>query len=74
MLIMSPARERAAIIIKDFLDMQPPNLHRIISFAKQYEYAKYQAAMACHIAKWSHPTRSEEFDFWDEVQDEIEEL
>ena len=68
---MKLARDEAAFIIKDFLDMQPPNLHKIISFTEQYEYAKIQAGMACHVAKWSHIEESAEFLYWDDVQNEI---
>lgn len=65
----------ATELISDFIEMMPDGIDKIgYDFKTQYEVAKVQAEYAAHVAKFSHPPKSEKFLYFQNVQEEIKKL
>jgi hypothetical protein len=72
---LKPILEKAEELIRDFIDMQPNGLKKWnVEMMQQYKFAKLQAQYCCHVAKWSHPEDSIEFQYWEDIKQVIEEL
>ncbi|HEY4756033.1 MAG TPA: hypothetical protein VIH28_08270 [Ignavibacteriaceae bacterium] len=59
---MTP-KEKAIELISDYSE---------IHLLDQYELAKICALYAANTAKWSHPSDSKEFNYWEQVKKEIQ--
>lgn len=61
-------KEKATELIADYLEMLPTS----IDFNGLISQSKIFALYAANTAKWSHPTDSKEWKYWEEVKQEID--
>jgi len=72
---MKTAKEKASLLVSDFVEMMPCGIDKIgYPYRTQYEVAKHQAEYAAHVAKWSQKKDSKNWNYWQDVQNEIKKL
>lgn len=71
---MKSPKKLAEELIADFIEMMPDGIDNIYSLKTQYEVAKVQAEYSAHVVKWAFEKDSEQYNYWQEVQNQIKKL